>query len=257
MSAKIFRKLTELMETHPSSEQILQRAKELAEMGEPTIRTISTRWSRIKGFLRDNYAIQDKILRKMKPSDEITQTIIQENSERRNEKTQFKFNQELVNDLLELRTSTNPFERAVYAQFVSGRRISELFENDMKVDSKNPKNVKIRLNKESSDKKHKFSTVELLKDDDLTGREFKELVAKIRSSVNGMTLGEFTKRVNRVLKKMGTDITSHGLRAMYGVYRHATDNPDNLILTGYLSKVLHHAPGSDSGINYSHMVFEE
>tara|TARA_R110000772_G_scaffold106125_3_gene207961 strand:- start:4271 stop:5044 length:774 start_codon:yes stop_codon:yes gene_type:complete len=255
MSKKAIKKLDQLMSTDPSDLEIVKSVKEISWSNDPTDRTVSSRFSKLKGYLSKNFSISDEVLKKLRPPVELTQKILEENLEIRNNKTEKDFSQDDINNLLSLRTnSRTPFEKSIYLQLVSGRRISELFENKIRIDNKHPKQVKMMLNKTGS-KSTKYFTFDLLKDDDLTGKDFKKMVTSLRTSVSGMSLNDFTKRVNKTLKGIMPKLTSHSLRSMYGVYRYHTDNPDNKILTGFISEVLNHQDGSDSGINYSAMKF--
>ena len=252
MSKKAIAKIDLLMKDDPSNEQIIELVTTLSNDNEPTIRTIASRFSKMKSYLSKNFTVDDKTLKQLRPPDELTESIIHQNTVMRNSKKEIEFSQADVDEILKLKFSKSPFEQAIFLELVSGRRISELFENPMRIDKSNGKIVKMQLNKTQ---KKKFEPFSLLKDANILNLEFKPMVMKLRSSVNGMSLNDFNKRVNRSLKDINKDLTSHDLRAMYAVYRYHTDNPEDQILTGYISKVLNHSDTSDAGINYSAMKF--
>lgn len=254
MSKKAIKKIDSVMQSNPTDEEIITAVKEIANDNEPTERTISSRFSRVKGYLSQNYSVSDKTLRELRPPSDLTDRILEDNARKRNDKKQISFSQQDVDNFIELKDSKSPFDLSIFLQIVSGRRISELFDNDIRISKKDPSTVMMHLNKTGSGKK-KFESFSLLPDAELTNKEFKELVLKLRSSVAGMSLNDFNKRVNRSLKKYHTDLTSHNLRSIYANYMYEKYNKDNQILTGFISKVLNHAPGSDAGINYSFLKF--
>jgi len=218
------------------------------------MRTIASRFSLMKKHVRDNHPkYSDDVLRKLAPPRELTQSIIDSDRLVRNAKQDIRFDQELVDTILGLKTSPNVFQRFVYLQFVSGRRISEVFESDFKAVPKKNDIIKMKLSKKKDDK---FYNIELM--NDTTSQEFRKMLTDARKAVTGMSLTDFTNRLNRTVRKaVRKDLTSHSLRGLYGVYRYHTDNPAKQNLVGYISRVLNHGASSESGVNYSNYSFEE
>jgi hypothetical protein len=150
----------------------------------------------------------------------------------------------------------SPFERAIYLQFISGRSINEIFDSSFRILKAQPRVVTMQLSKKNGDEKSVYHKMELIKDT-IDNQEFKTMLTKLRTSVTGISLKDFTSRVNEAIKSnLGKDLSSHDLRAMYAVYRHATDNPDGMNLIGYIGKVLNHGSGSvDSAVSYSNFNY--
>lgn len=246
--------LTEFMTSKPNEEQILDFVKELAFMNNPSDRTITSRYSMFKKFLREGDFGLDPTFLKMKvnPPKSLTKKVMLENMRVRNSKKLIKFDKDFVDYIFSLRTSDNIYDNVIFLQFISGRRINEIFDADVRLDNKQPDIIKMRLSK----KKDKlYYPVRLIKDAAITGKQFKKLLLDTRKKVTGLTLNEFTLRTNNRIKQLKKELTSHDLRAMYGVYLFNRENPEEQTLTGFISKVLNHDETSESGINYSNFVY--
>jgi len=258
MSKKLLSKLhTFITEEKPNEEELTEKVRELAMSNDPTDRTITVRYSQIKKHLRELHPeYNDEFLKTLNPPKELTSKIINENKERKLKSKQVNFGPEMIEKIYSLKDSESPFERAIYLQFISGRRINELFDNEFRIIRKSPRVIMMKLSKKNGDDKNKFHKMELIMDS-IDNGEFKIMLNKLRSSVNGMTLKDFTNRVNRAVKSnLGKELSSHDLRAAYAVYRHATDNPDELNLIGYIGKVLNHGDTSvDSAVSYSNFNY--
>jgi integrase len=241
-------------DSKPTEAQLSKKVDEMARSNDPTVRTISTRYSKLKKRIRDNHpSFSDKFLRELNPPKEMTQAIIVENKVRRNAKKLVDFDDDLIGKIYALKDSDSPYDRAAYLEFVSGRRISEIHGGEFgRLSKSHPREVRMRLSKKKDDKAYKF---DLLKDT-IDAKDFKAAVLKVRSATHGMSMSDFTSRVNRVVKKdVRKDLSSHDLRAMYAVYRFETDNPDRVNLTGYIGDVLNHEDSSDAGIAYSNFNY--
>ena len=258
MSKKILTKLhTFITDEKPSEDELREKVRELAYSNDPTDRTITVRYSQIKKHIREIHPeYSDDFLKTLNPPKELTSKIISENKVRKMSSKQVNFGPDLLDKIYSLKDSDSPFERAIYLQFVSGRRINEVFDNAFRILKAQPRVVTMQLSKKNGDEKGKFHKMELIKDT-IDNQEFKALLTKLRTSVAGMSLKDFTGRVNRAIKSnLGKDLSSHDLRAMYSVYRHATDNPDAMNLIGYIGKVLNHGSGSvDSAVSYSNFHY--
>jgi len=256
MSKKSFNKLDAFLETEPDDKNLMDFVSELVLSNDPTYKTIATRYSNIKKYLRENYiGISEDTLKKLKPDDKIIQSIIESDAEKKNNKKNIHFNKNHVNDLLELKNSTNVYDKGIYLQFISGRRINEIFDEDIKLTMlKNaPYKVKFSsLSKKSNDKPYVIQLVP-----DITARQFRDEVYKLRKIVNGISLNDWNKRVNKRIKdKLGKDFTSHNLRGMYGVYLFNAHNEEDQNINGFISKVLNH-DSSDASLHYSNYIYKE
>ena len=168
----------------------------------------------------------------------------------------FIINDELIEKILNLKDSDNPYEQAIYLQFVSGRRINEVYSAPLRINNKQPLEVAMKLSKKNGDDKAKYHKFNLLQNT-INNKQFKQKITKLRSSVNGVSLQDFTNRVNRKVKQIiDKDLSSHDLRGLYAVYGFHTQNDDDTNLLGYINKVLNHGDTSiDSSQSYSNFKY--
>tara|TARA_R110002050_G_scaffold272040_1_gene415718 strand:- start:12 stop:794 length:783 start_codon:yes stop_codon:yes gene_type:complete len=246
-----------ITEQKPTEDELREKVRELAYNNDPTDRTVTVRYSQMKKHIREIHPeYSDDYLKSLNPPKELTAKIITENKERKMSSKQVNFGPEMIEKIYALKDSKIPFERAIYLQFISGRRINEIFDNSFRIQKAQPRVITMQLSKKNGDEKAKYHKMELIKDT-IDNQEFKALLTKLRTSVTGISLKDFTGRVNKAVKSnLGKDLSSHDLRAMYAVYRHATDNPDAMNLIGYIGKVLNHGSGSvDSAVSYSNFHY--
>ena len=261
MSKKLLSKLhSYIMEQKPKEDELLKFINELAYSNDPADRTITTRFSKFKKHIRELHPeYSDDFLRKVAPPRELTLKVIETNKEKRNGKKLVEFDQDMVDKLYSWKDDPSPLKRMAFLQFVSGRRVSETFDNELgQIVRKNDKTVKMKLDKKSGDDKDKFFTFELIKNAPITNKEFRKMLLDTRKALVGVDKGVYNQRVNKILKRdLRDDISSHDLRSMYGVYRFTHENPEKQNLTGYIAKILNHGETSDSGIAYSNFSFVE
>jgi integrase len=222
---------------------------------DPKAKTIATRYSLTKRFLRDNYPeLSENQLKLIRPDESITMGIIENDEIVKSNKTNIKFNKELVEKILDLKLTDNIYELAIYLQFISGLRANEIRDKDFKILLKNNK-VRMRLSKKIDDKKTKYYPINLILNT-LTAKEFKNGLLQVRAFADLLKPTDWVKRVNRIVKKtVRKDLTSHNLRGMYSSYQFNTNNSDNQNINGFISKILNHENGNSS-LNYSNYVYE-
>lgn len=221
----------------------------------PKDKTIATRYSLIKKFLRSNYPeLTEKQLKLVRPDEDITLGILQNDEIVKTKKKNIHFDKELVDKILDLKLTDDIYELAIYLQFISGLRANELRDKDFKIRIKDD-NVRMMLSKKKDNKKNKYYPINLIPNT-LNAKEFKNGLVQIRAFADLLKPTDWIKRINRVVKKqVRKDLTSHALRGMYASYMFNNHNPDNQNLNGYISKVLNHENG-DSSLNYSNYIYE-
>lgn len=247
MSQKSLKTLDLFIEDNPDFEDVLEKIHELAESNEPTLKTVASRYSKIKKYIREKYPkYSDAELKQIRPDEEITKTIIQDDLEKRSQKTNITFDDDLINKILSYKNSSNDLEKSIYLQFISGRRINEIKSADSIIKTFKDK-VKMKLSKT---KDNGFQEIFLLPNT-LTSKEFKKQVDNLRSRIADISVADWTSRVNRYMKKkLNKDLTSHNLRGIYGTYAYHKHNDNNLNINGFLTEVLNHS-SYDSSMNYS------
>lgn len=258
MSKKLIAKLHKFItDEKPEEAELLEFINELANSNEPADRTITTRFSQFKKHVRELHTgYSDEFLRKIAPPKELTMKVIENNKEKRNYKRLIEFNQDIVDKLYSWKDDESPLKKMAFLQFVSGRRVSETFDNEIGgLIRKNNKSVKMKLDKKSNDK-DKFFTFELIKDAPITNKEWRKMLVDTRKALVGVEPAVYNQRVNKILKRdLRSDLSSHDLRSMYAVYRFNNENDQKQNLVGFISKILNHGDTSDSGIAYSNFSF--
>jgi hypothetical protein len=259
MSKKLLTNLHKFItDEKPSEKELLEKIKTLAYSNDPADRTITTRYSLFKKHVREVHPqYTDEFLKTMNPPRELTIKVIGANQIKRNAKKLVEFDKSIVDKLLSWRTDESPFKRIAFLQFVSGRRVNEIFNNELGgLPRKNPLSVKMKLSKKTGDDKDKFFTFELIKNAGIDNKEFRKELTSTRGAFIGLECPAFAQRMNKLLKRdLRSDLSTHDLRSMYGVYRFNTENEEKLNLTGYIAKILNHSLGSDSGVNYSNFTY--
>ena len=223
----------------------------------PKAKTIATRYSLTKNFIRDNYPeITEKQLKLIKPDDSITNGIIQKDLEIKSNKKNIKFDDILVDKILDFKNTDDLYELAIYLQFISGRRADELKDAEYKMRVGKDNKLKMLLSKKNKDKKNKYFPIQIIPDT-ITPQQFKQSVNVLRQNMSHIGSNDYIKRLNRKIKKLiRSDLTSHNLRGMYATYMFNEHNPDNQNINGYISKILNH-DSDNSSLNYSNYIYEK
>ena len=260
MSKRIFTSIKNYIDKEePEIEQLNEFLNELIVKDpiNPTNKTVLTRYSKVKAFLRDEYGneLTEAEIKQIRPPSDIVNAVLNADSKLKETKTNIKFNQELIDKILSYKTSNNIYELFVFLQFISGRRISEIkeFDNTLKLFKNTENKIKMKLNKK---KDNKFNIIKLIPNT-LEPAEFKKKVSKLRNLIEDIDTEDWNKRLNRKIKKLlGKEFTSHSLRGFYGSYMFNKHNPSNLNINAYLMNVLNH-DSIDSSISYSNYIFEK
>lgn len=258
MSKKLFDNLKKLVETETDDGKILTGIKDLVHQNEPTKRTIVNRYSRVKKFLRDEY---DKFpidfLNQVKPDKEVIDYVVNLDNENRKLKQTIKFNKSNIDTILKLRDSDRLIDLIIYLQFISGRRINEIINDEFNTILKPKTNNEIYFSHLSKQKEPKKVLVKLIVDN-ITPREFKNLLNRTRNKIKDLhlNLNDLTQKVNRHLKRIFDNgiNSSHNLRGMYALYLYELSGKTQNI-NGFLTDILNH-DSTDTSLNYSNYIFE-
>ena len=261
MSKKLLKKLhTFITEEKPVEKILLEFITTLAMSNDPANRTIATRYSQFKKHVRELHpTYTESFLRTIAPPRELTLSVIEQNKIRRNDKKLVQFDQDVVDTLYSWKNDASPFKRMAFLQFVSGRRVAEIYDNELGTNPKGKtKSVKMKLDKKTGTDQNRFFTFDLIDSAPIDNKQWKKLLTSTRRTLVGVDKGVYNQRLNRILKRdLRSDITSHDLRSMYGIFRFKTENPDNQNLIGYIGRILNHADTSDSGVAYANFSFVE
>lgn len=262
MSKTLINNVIEYIEDNDATDdEIKKYIDDVVNKGNPTIRTITNRYSLIKKSIRENFdGFSDEFLKSIKPPDEIIKKILSEDMEKRSAKSNFTFTQKMVEDILSLNNSDDIYDLGIYLQFISGRRASEIYQhiNDhdkIKIEriKNKPNLIKFStLHKKNNDK---TEIIELIPNT-LESNEFKKIYNKINNDLN-ISTQDYINRINMKLKNMFpkiSNMSSHKLRGMYARYMYETNNEDNQNINGYITKILNHG-SFESSLSYSNYKF--
>jgi len=260
MSKRIFNQIDKYInEEEPEIEELNEYLEEIIVNDEisPTDKTILTRYSKVKKYLREQYGsdLSEAELKKIKPPSQIVDNVLESDKKVKEKKINIKFNQNDVDKILDYKNSKNLFELFIFLQFISGRRMSEIkeFEHNLRLIKNSKNQIKMKLAKKQDNGLEPITLI----DNTISPEEFKIKVKKIRDMIEDISTNDFNKRLNRFIKKnINKNWSSHILRGMYGRYMFEKQNPENLNINGYLKKVLNH-DSSDSSLSYSNFVFEK
>jgi len=267
MTQQLFKKFDDFMENlndDPTEKQIKDKIDSLVYSGSPALRTISSRYSLFKSYVRKNYdGLSDDFLKTIKPPDEIIKHLLNEDMERRQAKTNFNFSDKDVDKILSLIDSDNILDLGIYLQFISGRRASEIYQHKDDHDlikleriKNKPELVKFSsLHKKNNDEKRE---IVMLVPDTIDSKTFKEKYTQLQKNFDIKTQ-DYINRINRRLKELfknKKDMSSHKLRGMYAVYMFNEHNPQDMNINGFITDILNH-DSPDSSLNYSNYVYKK
>ena len=264
MSKRIFAQIDKFIENEPDLEidDLNNYIEEIVvnDEIEPRDKTVLTRYSKVKNYLRDNYGseITEAELKIIRPPGDIVERVLESDKKIKQNKTNIKFDQEIVDKILSFGISKNIFEKFIFLQFISGRRLNEIAEFQYKIRiAKGSKfKIKMKLSKKQYKKDADTDTVQLIPGI-IENTEFKKKLKSVRDLVEDISTGDLNKRVNRYIKKnIRTDLTSHSIRGFYAHYLFHTNNPENKNINGFLTDILNHQCGTSS-LNYSNYTFEK
>ena len=221
----------------------------------PSDKTIATRYSLTKNFLRNNYPsdFSEDDLKNVRPNADVIDRIVSKDKILKENKTDVLFSKLDIDKILELGNSKNIFEKFIYLMFISGRRFAEIKEPkyQIKLNRGKTNQVKMQLAKKNDNHRDTLFIVQLIPNT-LTGKEFRTEVNKVRLLTQDISSNDFNKRLNRKIKQLfpSKGWHSHTLRGLSAVYMYEKHNPDGLAKNPYIMKYLNQ-DSLDSSLSYS------
>ena len=263
MSKRIFSQIDKyIINEQPEINELNEYLEDIIVNDEisPTDKTILTRYSKVKNYLREKYGneLSEEEIKIIKPPSDIVDRVLEKDQKTRQKKINIKFNQDDIDKILSYKNSQNLFEKFIYLQFISGRRLNEIkeFQHNIKIPKGQTYKFKMKLSKKIYDKESDTDLVQLIPNE-LDNISFRKKVKNIRDVIEDISTNDFNKRVNRYIKKnLNKDWTSHVIRGLYGHYMFHKHNPENLNINGFLTQILNH-DSSDSSLNYCNYVYEK
>ena len=258
MSKRIYNKINSFLQNEDfKMEDFLHELHELIVNDgiSPSDKTIATRYSLVKNFLRNNYPsdLSEDDLKSVRPSSTVIDRIVSNDKILKESKKDVLFSKIDIDKILELGKSSNIFEKFIYLMFISSRRMSEIKEAKyvIKLNRGKPNQVKMNLAKKNSNNQDTMFVVQLIPDT-LSAKNFRSEVNKIRLTTEDISTNDFNKRLNRKIKQLfpGKSFHSHTLRGLSAVYMYETNNKDGLAKNPYIMKQLNQ-DSLDSSLSYS------
>ena len=229
----------------------------------PSDKTIATRYSLVKNFLRNNYPsdFSEEDLKNVRPNSDVIDRIVSKDKIKKEGKTDVKFSEIDIDNILKLKNSKNIFEKFIYLMFISSRRFAEIKEPkyQIKLNRGKANQVKMNLAKKNDNHRDTLFIVQLIPDT-LSAKDFRIEVNKIRLTTEDISTNDFNKRLNRKIKQLfpGKSFHSHTLRGLSAVYMYEKHNPDGLAKNPYIMNHLNQ-DSLDSSLSYSNykLISEE
>lgn len=229
----------------------------------PSDKTIATRYSLTKNFLRNNYPsdFSEDDLKNVRPNADVIDRIVSKDKILKENKTDVLFSKLDIDKILELGNSKNIFEKFIYLMFISARRMAEIKEQKYVIKLNRGKAFSVKMNLAKKNDNHRDTMfVVQLTPDTMDGKQFRSEVNKVRLLSEDVSTNDFNKRLNRKIKQLfpGKNFHSHTLRGLSAIYNYETNNKEGLAINPYIMKHLNQ-DSLDSSLSYSNykLVSEE
>ncbi len=245
LSKKISAQIILLMEnlTDSNKEETIKSIKFIVLEDSPMPRTQSARFSRIKTLFK-TISEDEVFLKKIRPDPKITEDIIKDNVETRDERRLINITEEMINKILKIKDSNDPHELAIFLLFVSGRRVAELLEAEFINKKKIKKVIIFGVKKRTDNTECQF--IPLIN----KTRFFKQL-RRFDMFKKFINMDTFHRTLNRKIKViLGESFKPHTLRGMFVTYSFKFRNKDNLKINTFIMRALCHQ-SINSSLNYT------
>jgi integrase len=214
--------------------------------------TYVTRLSLIKKYLKDNFEVNDDILKAIKADKNIYDDIKKHNDKVRSNKTNTVVDNKTILKMLD--PSKNLYDNLIYVLLCTGRRINEILDCNNIVKKRLKKN-EIVFSYLSKKKDKRPANIKIL--NGCSCNKIIKMIKDIRMNVEILDLNknEITKRVDRRLKKLDSNLTPHKLRGLYAIKMYnSSDKKQNI--NGFITDILHH-DSSEVSLNYNKYIITE
>lgn len=197
-----------------SVKKVTRIVNQVASMNNPTDQTKVVRLSQIKRFLKEH---EPKFVKAVHFPSKLIEKTMAESEERLANRPNFLISRQMLDTIV--RNGEKAIEKTrrdwpalfAYLQLISGRRISELlhsefFQNNSKKNHVSSRNL-------SKKKTSEICTFPLLWD--MPVKTWLNNIKKIRTVITKQKLNTVNVRVNRYLKKIDPELSSHKMRGIY------------------------------------------
>ena len=220
--------------TKKNLKETLKKIKSVIMTGSPSDRTITVRYSIARNMFKDKHGAGNDIIKDIRPDPKLTEKVIKENIEIRDDRKMFEVNEELFKKILSLKSSTNVYDKFLYALIVSGRRTSELLDADFSSGKGHLIKMDGLLKTRGDDKVCEFAAL-------ITKTKFLKLIKNIKKEIKQRRIRTFKKNLdNRINQLFNKVLNPHMLRAIYANYLFKFFNKENVEINPFIQKVLCH-----------------
>lgn len=243
--------LAELETRNRNKKWILKQIKKIVMVNNPTDRTITVRYSNIKKMFKDAN-IADNIVRSIKPKKRVTQKVIRENVNRRDEMQQMVISAQTIEKIFLLNESNNFYDLAIYLLFCSGRRTRELFDAEFQRTNKRDRIRIIGVKKRSDYGICDFQPI--CEVDEFFDAYDRFIEMKDEREIK---YASFSRQLNREIKRsLKNNLHPHNLRGMYVTYMFKHRNKKRQKINPFIRNNLCHQ-SLDASLSYTQYVLED
>lgn len=208
-------------------------------------------YSQVKKFLKESGAFSPLFLGKVKPAQDITDSVIKQQADNRDTRPPLVVMPEWFDKIKQKKNKGFISALIIYAMGISGRRIGEILGNSdfLKVDNNtvSSRNLSKKKPKQPGEAPDIFKIL-------TNADEFITLVNTIRTKIGNKTsdMDNATRAVNKALKSWVPDaeLNSHVFRAIYANLINKFYNPGGLIYNALIAKALNQE-NTESSISYT------
>lgn len=236
--------------TKTNQKKTLSQIKHLVFQTKPTIRSQTVRFSLIKKIFREHSKADEEFLHSIRPKDEITQRVKQENEQRRDSRKLKTIDKDQITKILSFSDSDKAKEQGIYLLLVCGRRVSELLTSSFRNVIGTRGSIRADGLKKRTDSGNDCQVLLLVKK-----TKFFKILHQFRKKIKGHSTKAVHRALDRSIKKhLGNDWTPHTLRKIYANYAFQFRNKQRLKLNPFIRDVLCHQSVLSS-LNYTGVSF--
>ena len=230
--------------TKKNKQETLEKIRKIILSKKPKPRTQTIHFSQAKAIFK-KYTDDEVWLKKIKPDDKITEGVLKESIEHREQRKVFHVNQEEIEKILGYHLDKNIFKLALFLLLTSGRRSCELLESKI-TNAKSSKKLTIDHVAKRTDKNQNLQFPTLVPKTIFMKnlKKFKKLFEYTNKTSFGRTLSRTLKR------EFGEDWYPHILRKIYAVYSYEHRNKEDLAVNPFIQSVLLQQ-GISSSLSYT------
>lgn len=204
--AAYFRQQLQQLPSNASRRQTRAMIQSIVNTGNPTDNTRIVRYSHVKQYLRDH---KPGLERHVCVPQALVDRVVTQRENTQSNRRNIRIQQSWLDTILQWHKSDDMAKRYAYLQLVSGRRINEIHRSRFKQRGQYISTRELSKKRDRSDE----CTFALFPG--VAPGKWLSLLKRTRQFLGSTTLEAIAQRVNRTLRLLDTQLTSHKLRGMY------------------------------------------